>query len=460
MMAPVDVENGVIPDLQKYVNVVQKCTPMRRCGRVSQVVGVIVESVGPTMTIGDVCWISSLDGTRKILAEVVGLRGRRLLLMPFGQVEGISNESEIIPHREPISVPVGEGLLGRILDGMGKPIDGKGPVDIEGKRPIHASPPDPLTRMRITRPIATGIRSIDGLLTCGEGQRVGIFSGSGVGKSVLLGMIARNTEADVNVIALIGERGREVREFIERDLGEEGLRRSVVVIVTSDQAAILRIKGALGATTIAEYFRDKGLRVMLMMDSVTRIAMAQREIGLAVGEPPTTKGYTPSVFTLLPKLLERSGTGPIGSITGLYTVLVESDDLKEPVTDAVRSILDGHIVLSRRLSSMSHYPAVDVLESVSRVMNDVIPEAHRDAAYQIKEMLATYREAEDLINIGAYAQGSNPKIDRALSIIDSVNGFLKQQIEEKVSYPETIKKLIGLSEVPVKSHADEMGVES
>jgi len=445
-MEPVQVENVMTPNLQKYMNVVQECTPMRRCGRVSQVVGVIVESVGPTMTIGDVCWISSLNGTRKILSEVVGLRENRLLLMPFGQVDGISNESEIIPHRENISVPVGEGLLGRILDGMGKPIDGNGPVVVDDRRPIYSSPPAPLSRERIFKPVSTGIRSIDGLLTCGEGQRMGIFSGSGVGKSVLLGMIARNTEADVNVIGLIGERGREVREFIERDLGEEGLQRSVVVVVTSDEAAILRIKGALVATTIAEYFRDKGLRVMLMMDSVTRIAMAQREIGLAVGEPPTTKGYTPSVFTLLPKLLERAGTGSTGSITGLYAVLVESDDLTEPVTDAVRAILDGHIVLSRKMASMGHYPAVDVLESVSRVMNDVIPKEHREAANRIKETLATYREAEDLINIGAYAQGSNQKIDHALSIIESVNGFLKQEIEEKVSYAETISSLMELSE--------------
>ena len=430
--------------LQKYVDVVKGCTPIRHCGRVSQVVGVVVESVGPSTTIGDVCWISSRNGEHRVLAEVVGLRKNRILLMPFGEMDGIGCESEVIACREPFSVPVGNNLLGRIVDGMGRPIDSRGSIAEGVKRPIHSSPPSPLVRRRIYKPISTGIRAIDGLLTCGEGQRVGIFSGSGVGKSVLLGMIARNTEADVNVIGLIGERGREVREFIERDLGEEGLRKSVVVVVTSDQAAILRIKGALIATTIAEHFRDQGHRVMLLMDSVTRIAMAQREIGLAVGEPPTSKGYTPSVFAFLPKLLERAGNGPTGSITGLYTVLVESDDLTEPVSDAVRSILDGHIVLSRRLASLNHYPAVDVLESVSRVMNDVVPQEHRRAAQKVVETLATYREAEDLINIGAYVEGSNEKIDYSLSAIEAINGFLRQGIEDKAPYPETVASLMKL----------------
>ena len=428
----------------KYFDTLETCVPVRQCGRVSQVVGVVVESVGPPVTIGDVCWISSRVGSHRILSEVVGLRGSKLLLMPSGQVTGISSESEVIASRDPVQISVGESVLGRILDGMGKPIDGKGPLFDCVNKPIHASPPNPLTRQRITRPISTGIRAIDGLLTCGEGQRVGIFAGSGIGKSVLLGMIARNTEADVNVIGLIGERGREVREFIERDLGEEGLKRSVVVVVTSDQAAILRIKGALVATSIAEYFRDQGLRVMLMMDSVTRIAMAQREIGLAVGEPPTTKGYTPSVFTLLPKLLERAGTGDQGSITGLYTVLVESDDLTEPVSDAVRAILDGHIVLSRKMSSLGHYPAIDVLESISRVMNDVIVPEHRAAATQVVETLATFREAEDLVNIGAYVHGTNEKIDYALSMIGHINSYLRQNIEEKVSFKETQNRLMEL----------------
>ncbi|MCD6116529.1 flagellar protein export ATPase FliI [bacterium] len=437
----IETQNEVLPRLERYIDLIGDSSPVRMIGRVSRVVGVVVESIGPALTIGDTCWIISKDESRRIRAEVVGLRGANLLLMPFGQINGISTESEVVPCREPVSVPVGNNLLGRIIDGLGNPIDEKGPVNTDIKRAIHSDPPSPLFRRRIESPIATGIRSIDGLLTCGEGQRMGIFAGSGVGKSILLGMIARNTNADVNVIALIGERGREVREFIERDLGPEGLKRSVVVVVTSDQAAILRIKGALVATTIAEYFRDQGLKVMLMMDSVTRFAMAQREIGLAVGEPPTSKGYTPSVFTLLPKLLERAGTGSVGSITGLYTVLVESDDMNEPVADAVRSILDGHIVLSRKLASMSHYPAIDVLESVSRVMGDVVSTEHRKSARDVIEILATYREAEDLVNIGAYVSGSNPGIDKALGHIEGINSFLKQDIYEKAEYENTLKSL-------------------
>ncbi|MCK5145295.1 flagellar protein export ATPase FliI [bacterium] len=437
-------QNGSPIRLERYLKALGRIRPTRLGGRVSQVVGVIVESVGPMMNIGDVGWIVSKDGQNRILAEVVGLRGNKILLMPFGPIAGISAESEVIAGSEPVSVPVGEHLLGRILDGMGRPIDSKGPLIVSERRAIHSDPPDPMKRKRIEKPIATGIRAIDGMLTCGEGQRVGIFAGSGVGKSVLLGMIARNTEADVNVIALIGERGREVREFIERDLGPEGLARSVVVVVTSDQSAILRIKGAMAATSIAEYFRDQGRRVMLMMDSVTRFAMAQREIGLAVGEPPTTKGYTPSVFSLLPKLLERAGTGERGSITGLYTVLVESDDMNDPVADSVRSILDGHIVLSRKLAAMNHYPAIDVLESVSRVMNDIVPQDHKSAAGAAGEILATYRESEDLINIGAYVKGSNPKIDRAIEQIDPVNTFLCQAIEESTSYDVTISGLTDL----------------
>lgn len=431
--------------LLKFQNALDSSSFVRHCGKVRQVVGVVVESIGPTTTLGELCWISSKDGRQKQLAEVVGIKENRVLLMPLGSIEGISAESEVIPSREPFSVPVGESMLGRIINGVGRPIDGKGAILRTEKRPIHADPPDPLSRKRIMQPIATGVRVIDSLVTAGEGQRMGIFAGSGVGKSVLLGMIARNTEADVNVIALIGERGREVREFIEKDLGEEGLKRSVVVVVTSDQAAILRIKGAMIATTIAEYFRDQGLRVMLMMDSVTRIAMAQREIGLAVGEPPTTKGYTPSVFALLPKLLERAGNGSEGSITGLYTVLVESDDMNEPVADAVRSILDGHIVLSRRLASMNHYPAVDALESVSRVMKDIIPKEHQIASKDVLEIMASYRESEDLINIGAYARGSNPKIDLAISKIDSINAFLRQDMYEKSTYAESVQMLTGIA---------------
>ncbi len=433
--------------LLKYMKALDNVNPVRQCGKVRQVVGVVVESIGPTTSLGELCWIVSKDGRHRQLAEVVGIRENRVLLMPLGSIEGISAESEVVPSREPFSIPVGESLLGRIINGMGRPIDSKGAILRTEKRSIYADPPDPLLRKRIKSPIATGVRVIDSMVTFGEGQRMGIFAGSGVGKSVTLGMIARNTEADVNVIALIGERGREVREFIEKDLGEEGLKRSVVIVVTSDQAAILRIKGALIATTVAEYFRDQGLKVMLMMDSVTRIAMAQREIGLAVGEPPTTKGYTPSVFALLPKLLERAGNGDKGSITGLYTVLVESDDMNEPIADAVRSILDGHIVLSRRLASMNHYPAVDALESVSRVMKDIIPKEHQQAAKDTLEMLATYRESEDLINIGAYAKGSNPRIDQAISRIEDINGFLKQDMYDKATYDETIQKLLQIHEL-------------
>lgn len=430
--------------LEKLLNVVEKSNAYRFCGKVDQVVGVVIESIGPSATVGDLCWITTEKKERQ-LAEVVGLRQNKVLLMPLGDLEGISCSSEVVASREPFSIPVGNHLLGRVINGLGQPIDGKGPLLSTDKRSIQASPPDPLSRKRITQPISTGIRAIDGCITCGEGQRVGIFAGSGVGKSVLLGMIARNTEADVNVIGLIGERGREVREFIEKDLGEEGLKRSVVVVVTSDQAAILRIKGALVATTIAEFFRDQGKRVMLMMDSVTRIAMAQREIGLAVGEPPTTKGYTPSVFTLLPKVLERAGNGAEGSITGLYTVLVESDDMNEPIADAVRSILDGHIVLARRLASMNHYPAIDVLESVSRVAKDIITKDHMHATQHMLENLATYREAEDLINIGAYAKGSNPRIDRAIALNNDIRSFLRQAIEEKSDLKQTVDRMVKLN---------------
>jgi flagellum-specific ATP synthase len=329
-----------------------------------------------------------------------------------------------------------------VLDGRGKPLDGRGPIVTEEVRSIYSAPPNPLERQRITKPIATGIRSIDSLLTVGRGQRVGIFAGSGVGKSVTLGMIARKSSADVNVIALVGERGREVAEFLDRELGEEGLRKSVVVVATSDQAPLIRIKAGLMATTIAEYFRDQGMDVMFLMDSVTRLAMAQREVGLAIGEPPTTKGYTPSVFAMLPRLLERAGNARRGSITGLYTVLVEGDDMTEPVADAVRSILDGHIVLSRRLASAGHYPAVDVLESVSRVMPAITTDQHRAAAHRLVDMMATYREAEDLINIGAYVRGSNPRIDEALKNWDKIRGFLRQLSHEHAEFQESIDHLI------------------
>jgi flagellum-specific ATP synthase len=362
--------------------------------------------------------------------------------MPLGDLQGIGPGSRITGLKRKATVALGEGMLGRVVDGLGNPIDGKGPLCVEKGGSLHADPINPLKRGRITEPLDVGIKAINSLLTCGKGQRMGIFSGSGVGKSVLLGMIARNTTADVNVIALIGERGREVREFIEKDLGEEGLQRSVVVVATSEQSPLLRMKGALVATTIAEYFRDKGNDVLFMMDSITRFAMAQREVGLAANEPPTTKGYTPSVFAMIPRLVERVGNHcEKGSITGLYTVLVDSDDLNEPVSDAVRSVLDGHIVLSRDLANHNHYPAIDPLGSVSRSMIDITSPEHLDFARRLLSVMETYRKAEDLINIGAYVSGSNPKIDYAISMIDKVNQFLQQPIEEKIEFGETLKRM-------------------
>jgi len=359
----------------------------------------------------------------------------------LGDRNGIEPGSEVVASGREAMAPVGEGLLGRVIDGLGRPLDGKPPIEAEGEYPLFNAPPAPLERARISEPLALGVRAVDAAITCGKGQRLGIFAGSGVGKSTLLGMFARNTSADVNVIALVGERGREVREFIEKDLGPEGLKRSVVVVATSDQASLVRLKGAFLATAIAEYFRDTGRDVLLMMDSLTRLAMAQREGGLAIGEPPTTRGYTPSVFSMMPKLLERAGNSSLGSITGLYAVLVEADDMNEPVADAARSILDGHIVLARELATMNHYPAIDVLASVSRVMVDVADEAHIRAAARMREALSIYREAADLINIGAYVPRSNPKIDWARTMIDGINAFLKQGINEKADFAETVSKL-------------------
>lgn len=418
--------------------------PIRIRGKVNQVVGLVIESDGPPVSVGELCTITNVGGGPPIKAEVVGFRQSRVLLMPLGPMEGISPGSKVTASDRAFDVKVGDSLLGRVLDGLGEPIDGKGPIWSTEKRSVIAPPPDPLGRQRVTEPLGTGIRSIDGLITCGKGQRAGIFAGSGVGKSVLLGMLARNAESDVNVIALIGERGREVRDFIERDLGPEGLARSVIIVATSDQPALVRIKGAQVATAIAEHFRDEGKDVMLMMDSVTRVAMAQREVGLAIGEPPTTRGYTPSTFALLPRLLERAGMGETGSITGLYTVLVEGDDMDEPVADAVRSILDGHIVLSRRLQSQGHYPAIDVLQSVSRVMVDVVSEAHFQTSNKIKEILVNYREAEDLINVGAYQEGNNPEIDLAIRYVNQINAFLRQGIEENTPFQQMFEQMVGL----------------
>jgi flagellum-specific ATP synthase len=430
--------------LKKYINKLDNIDLIKVNGRVVQVIGLVIESIGPSASLGEVCSIKSRGGETICLAEVVGFRNNKVLSMALGDINKISPGSEIIALGRSFSVPVGTKLLGRIIDGLGRPIDGKGWVEAEEVRSIYNRPPNPLERKRIVEPISTGIRSIDALLTCGKGQRIGIFAGSGVGKSTLLGMIARNTDADVNVIALVGERGREVRDFIEKELGEKGLERSVLVVATSDQSPLVRVKAALVATTVAEYFRDKGLNVMFMMDSITRVAMAQREIGLAIGEPPTTKGYTPSVFAFLPKLVERTGNSSKGSITALYTVLVEGDDLTEPISDAMRSILDGHIVLSRKLASMGHYPAVEVLESVSRVMPDIVSQEHRKAAEYVVDMLATYKEAEDLINIGAYVRGSNPKIDEALKVIDSIREFLRQDVNERADFEDSIERLFKL----------------
>ena len=421
---------------------------VRANGLVVQVIGLVVESIGPAAQIGEICEIRHNGGRNSLTvkAEVVGFKSNRVLLMPLGEMTGIKPGSEVIATGDIQQVTVGDFLLGRVLDGLGAPADGLGPATGAGskKYPIFAAPPDAMTRRRITEPVSLGIRAIDGLLTMGKGQRMGIFAGSGVGKSTVLGMIARNTNADVNVICLVGERGREVREFIENDLGEEGLRRSVVVIATSDRPPLVRLKAPMVATAIAEYFRDQGKDVLLMMDSVTRLAMAQREVGLAVGEPPATRGYPPSVFALLPKILERSGTSDKGTITALYTVLVEGDDENEPIADTVRGILDGHIWLSRDLAGRGHYPAIEVGRSVSRVMPQVTPPEQRLAANRLRETLATFKEAEDLINIGAYVEGSNPRIDAARRLIEPARAFLRQGVHEESSLTETVSALEGI----------------
>lgn len=409
-------------------------------GEVTDVRGLIVEATGPNVPVGSQVFIRS--GNTPVPAQVVGFKKSQILLMPFLDPEGLSPGSSVVATTTKTEVPISEEYLGRVVDGMGVPIDGKPTPIPKDVTPLYRSPPNPVTRTRIQTPFDTGVRAINALLTFGEGQRVGIMAGSGVGKSTLLGMIAKHSTSDVNVVALVGERGREVREFIERDLGPEGLRRSVVVVATGDQSALVRLRAAHLATAYAEYFRDQGKKVVLMVDSVTRLAMAQREVGLAVGEPPSTRGYTPSVFGMLPKLLERAGTSDgEGSITGLYTVLVEGDDMNEPIADAVRGILDGHLVLSRRLASKGHFPAIEVLESVSRVMPEVVPRDVLTRAAVARDIVATYREAEDLITIGAYKPGQNKKVDLAVQLNDPLTRFLQQQSDEKASLEQSLTEL-------------------
>ncbi len=424
-----------------YAGRIRNAGTIKQSGRVVQIVGLIIESIGPAVSVGDLCQIENPENGEKVRAEVVGFRDNRTLLMPLGSLSGITPGSIVISTGEQLKIPVGDELIGRVLGGLGQPIDGGKRILTAITRPIITHPIQALKRRRITEPVRTGVKVVDVMAACGQGQRMGIFAGSGVGKSILLGMIARGSSADVNVVALVGERGREVREFIEKDLGPEGLKKSVVVVVTSDQPALIRIKGAMVATTIAEFFRDQGKNVMLLMDSLTRIAIAQREIGLAAGEPPATKGFTPSVFALLPKLLERAGTNEKGSITGMYAVLVESDDFNEPISDAVRSILDGHVSLSRRLAALNHYPAVDILDSISRLMIEICPPEHIELAAKVREVVATYRESEDLINIGAYVKGSSAKIDYAISKIDSLYDFFRQDIKEFCGLDEALTTL-------------------
>lgn len=430
-------------DLSRYRNRLAEISPMRQQGRVVQVIGLTIEAEGIGPKLGEFCQIEGASGP--IAAEVVGFRKSHTLLMPLGEMEGVQPGSRVTATRSLFLAPVGPGLLGRVLDGLGNPIDGKGPLRVERRVALSNPAPHPLERKPISEPMGTGVRAIDGLMPVGKGQRMGIFAGSGVGKSSLLGMIARNAAADVNVIALIGERGREVREFIEQSLGQEGLARSVIVVSTSDVAPLIRIKGAWVATAIAEHFRDQmGLDVNFMMDSVTRFAMAQREVGLAVGEPPAMKAYPPSVFTMLPRLMERTGAGVAGTITAFYTVLVEGDDFNEPISDAVRGILDGHIMLTRELAAENHYPAIDAQRSASRLIGQLAGPEHQQAAGLLREALAVYEDAKDLINIGAYVSGSNPRIDAALTLLPHIRAFLRQDVHIPTRYDDTIDHLLGI----------------
>jgi flagellum-specific ATP synthase len=432
-------------DFEQFNSTLHEVNLLYCKGSVVRVSGLTVESNGPILGLGELCGIHLRD-SRRVLAEVVGFQNDHLILLPLEHIEGISPGDTVTSRTTPRYINLSESVLGRVINGLAEPIDDKGPLAGTDKKALDASSPPPLSREKITQPLALGIRSIDGLLTCGKGQRIGIFSGSGVGKSVLLGDIANSSEAAVNVVALIGERGREVREFLEEDLGPEGLARSVVVVATSDSPPIQRVKAAFVAVTIAEYFRDKGKNVLFMMDSLTRFAQAQREIGLAAGEPPAAKGYCPSVFSLMPRLIERLGCAESGSITGILTVLVENDDLTDPVADSARSLLDGHIALSRKLADRGHYPAVDILQSVSRLMPTVTREEHKSAAQKLKEIYATYIDAEDLINIGAFSPGSNRRIDGAIALIDKINSFLIQPIRERTALEETVRQLTAITQ--------------
>lgn len=440
------VDTEILPE---YLSVLENTEPIKVNGKITDVIGFVIISVGPNVSLGEICKVVDKTGKEICESEVVGFKEGKVLSIALGEIQNIAPSCQIVSTGKSFMVGVGDKLLGRVIDGFGNPIDGKGDLTFSTIKNSYREPPNPLSRKRIEEPLQTGVRAIDGLLTVGKGQRIGIFAGSGVGKSVMLGMIARNTNADISVIVLVGERGREVKEFIERDLGEEGLKKSVIVVATSDKPSLARIKAAYIGTTIAEYFRDHGKDVVLMMDSVTRFAHAQREVGITIGEPPTTKGYTPSVFAVMPKLLERAGTSSKGSITGFYTVLVDGDDMSDPIADNVRSILDGHIVLSRKIANKGQFPAIDPLQSVSRVMPDIVSEDHRLRAMEFNEILSTYHEAEDLINIGAYVKGSNPQIDHALNKIDSLRSFLKQDMKEKSGYEDTVKRLSKLIEKPL-----------
>lgn len=437
----------VLTDVERLKSVLAAQSSYQEVGRVVDVVGLVIESKGPTAKIGDLCFIYPDHADAQALpAEVVGFKAGKLMLMPLGKLAALAPGCLVVNTGQAFEIPVGPNLLGRVVDGLGRPIDNRGDIQASTVYPLTTEAPSPLDRQLITEPLTLGVRSVDGFMTVGQGQRMGIFSGSGVGKSTLLGMMARNTHADMSVIALIGERGREVREFIEQALGEEGLKRSVVVVSTSEQSALLKIKAALVATTIAEYFREQGKSVLLMLDSLTRVAMALREVGLSVGEPPTSRGYTPSVFAFLPKLLERTGTSNKGSITGLYTVLVEGDDFNEPISDTVRGLLDGHIILSRELAYQNHFPAVDILGSISRLMMTIATPEHYQAAGTLRDMMATYKRAEDIINIGAYVKGSNGKLDKAVALKETIDSFLKQGVGEKITLAETTEGLMQIAQ--------------